>query len=129
MEALGLQASDFTYAIFHQPNVKFPMRVAKRLGFTQAQVEPGVLSNEIGNTYAGAALTGFSAVLDIAAPGDRILVVSFGSGAGSDAFAWEVTDHIEACRHKAPTVQDYISRRREIDYALYARYRGKLMMD
>lgn len=128
MEALDFEAADFTYAIFHQPNVKFPMRVAKRLGFTQEQVNPGILSNEIGNTYAGASLMGLSAVLDMAEPGDRILLVSFGSGAGSDAFAWEVTDKITAHRDAAPKVQDYINRRQEIDYALYARYRGKLMM-
>ena len=128
MEALDMQAADFDYAIFHQPNVKFPARVAKRLGFTTEQIEAGILSNVIGNTYAGASLTGFSAVLDIAEPGDRILLVSFGSGAGSDAFAWEVTEQLTARRAKAPRVQDYIDRREEIDYALYVRYRGKLMM-
>ena len=34
----------------------------------------------IGNTYAGAALIGLTAILDVAEPGDRILMVSFGSG-------------------------------------------------
>lgn len=128
MEGLGMAAGDFQYAVFHQPNVKFPARVAKRLGFTQSQIEAGQLANVIGNTYAGAALTGFSAILDIAKPGDRILLGSFGSGAGSDAFAWEVTDQIDARRDNAPTVRNYIDRRQEIDYAIYARYRGKLMM-
>lgn len=126
MEGLALTAQDFTYAIFHQPNVKFPGRVAERLGFTDAQIEAGLLSGVIGNTYAGASLTGFSAVLDIARPGDRVLVVSFGSGAGSDAFAWEVTDRITATQDRAPHTSDYIKRRVEIDYALYTRYRGKL---
>ncbi len=126
MDELGVTASDFTYAVFHQPNIKFPSRAAKRLGFTTAQIEPGLVSNVIGNTYAGASLTGFSAVLDIARPEDRILLVSFGSGAGSDAFAWQVTEDITARQDKAPTVADYIRRRVEIDYALYTRYRGKL---
>jgi len=106
--------------------VKFPGRVAERLGFTNVQIETGLLSGVIGNTYAGASLTGLSAVLDIAKPGDRILLVSFGSGAGSDAFAWEVTERITACQDKAPHTADYIKRRVEIDYALYTRYRGKL---
>ena len=126
LEELSLTAKDFDFAVFHQPNVKFPSRAAERLGFTTEQVAPGLLSNLIGNTYAGASLTGFSAVLDVAQPGDRILLVSFGSGAGSDAFAWEVTEHIVSRRDKAPRTSDYISRRVEIDYALYARYRGKL---
>ncbi len=128
MEAMGMTAPDFRYAVFHQPNVKFPRRVAKRLGFTPEQIAPGLLSGRIGNTYAGAAITGFSATLDVARPGDRILLVSFGSGAGSDAFVWEVTEKIEARRDLAPTVEAYIRRRVEIDYALYARYRGKILM-
>jgi len=128
LHELGMEAQDFTYAIFHQPNVKFPQRVGKRLGFTKEQLEPGLISNVIGNTYAGAAITGFSATLDIAKPGDRILVVSFGSGAGSDAFVWEVTEALEARRHKAPLIADYIARRVEIDYGLYVRYRGKLLV-
>ncbi|MFP4394058.1 MAG: hydroxymethylglutaryl-CoA synthase [Anaerolineales bacterium] len=128
LDQLEMQPEEFTYAIFHQPNVKFPQRVAKRLGFTAEQLEPGLLSNEIGNTYAAAAITGLAAVLDIAQPGERILITSFGSGAGSDAFVWEVTDAIEERRERAPKVADYIRRRAEIDYALYARYRGKLLM-
>jgi hydroxymethylglutaryl-CoA synthase len=128
MEQLEMRAEDFAYAIFHQPNVKFPARVGKRLGFTGAQLEPGLISNDIGNTYAAAAVTGFSAVLDVAHPGDRVLLVSFGSGAGSDAFVWEVTDALEDRRDAAPKVTDYVARRAEIDYGLYVRYRGKLRM-
>ena len=127
-EQLEVSAEDFDYAIFHQPNVKFPYRVGKRLGFTEEQLKPGVLSNVIGNTYAAAAITGFSATLDIAQPGDRILVTSFGSGAGSDAFVWEVNEKLVERRNKAPLIAEYIARRKEIDYGLYARYRGKLLM-
>ncbi len=128
LQELGMAAQDFTYAVFHQPNTKFPERAAKRLGFTKAQIAPGLVSGVIGNTYAGGAITGFSATLDVAEPGDRILVVSFGSGAGSDAFVWEATQAIAARRDKAPRLAHYIERRVEIDYGLYARYRGKLLV-
>jgi hydroxymethylglutaryl-CoA synthase len=82
----------------------------------------------IGNTYAGAALIGLTAVLDVAEPGDKILMVSFGSGAGSDAFSIVVTDSITERRERAPKTQDYIARRTEIDYGTYVRYRGKLAL-
>lgn len=126
MNAVGAHPSDFKYAVFHQPNVKFPQRVANQLGFSKEQIAPGLLVNVIGNTYAGSALIGLSAVLDIAQPGDRILVVSFGSGAGSDAFLIQITERILERRERAPKTQDYIARRTEIDYGTYVRYRGKL---
>ncbi len=96
MEASGTTAKDYKWAIFHQPNTKFPQRVASQLGFSMEQIQPGLLVPVIGNTYAGAALIGLTATLDIAQPGDRILMVSFGSGAGSDAFDILVTDKVTA---------------------------------
>jgi hydroxymethylglutaryl-CoA synthase len=128
MEELGTRAEDYRFAVFHQPNTKFPQRAGQLLGFSDEQIKTGLLAPVIGNTYAGAALVGLSAVLDVAQPGDRILVVSFGSGAGSDAFDWVVTDKIEARRNLAPRTADYIARRIEIDYATYARFRGKIDM-
>jgi len=126
MKAMQLTPSDFTYAVFHQPNAKFPQRAAAMLGFSDEQIKPGLLCPVIGNTYAGASLVGLSAVLDIAKPGDRILMVSFGSGAGSDAFVITVTAAIDQRRAKALLTQDYIARRTPIDYATYTRYRGKI---
>lgn len=128
MGQMGLKPSDFAFAVFHQPNVKFPEAVAKQLGFKPEQTAPGLLSNKIGNTYSGAAMIGMTAVLDIAKPGDRVLLCSFGSGAGSDAFTFVVTDKIVEQRGKAPKTAWYLARREVIDYALYARYRGKLVM-
>ena len=128
MHATGTTAKDYQYAVFHQPNTKFPQRVAGQLGFSKEQIAPGLLVPVIGNTYAGAAIIGLTAVLDIAKPGDQILLVSFGSGAGSDAFQITVTETILKRRERAPKTQDYIARRTEIDYGMYVRMRGKLAM-
>jgi hydroxymethylglutaryl-CoA synthase len=129
MEALGTKPADYSYAVFHQPNTKFPTRAGKSLGFKDEQMETGLLVPRIGNTYAGSAMIGLSAVLDIAEPGDRILLVSYGSGAGSDAFSLEVQPVISERQGKANTTEDYIARRIEIDYATYARYRGKIVTE
>jgi hydroxymethylglutaryl-CoA synthase len=128
LRATGTTAADYKYAVFHQPNTKFPQRVAAQLGFRKEQIAPGLLVPVIGNTYAGAALIGLTAVLDIAQPGDHILMVSFGSGAGSDAFAIRVTEAIPERQGRALKTADYIARRTEIDYGTYVRYRGKLAM-
>ncbi len=128
MDALDTAPGDYAYAVLHQPNVKFPLKAGKQLGFSQDQLMPGLLANEIGNTYAGSSMTGLTAILDVAEPGDRILLVSFGSGAGSDAFSMRVTDALLARRHLAPATRAYVNRRVEIDYATYARFRNKIVM-
>jgi len=128
MDAMGYTAQDFAAAVFHQPNAAFPQRAAKQLGFTREQVQAGLLVSEVGNTYAASSMLGLTAVLDVANPGDRVLLVSYGSGAGSDAFSLVVTDKIVECRDKAPRTRDYVARRKEIDYAVYVRYRKKLHM-
>ncbi|NJF25454.1 hydroxymethylglutaryl-CoA synthase [Thermococcus sp. Bubb.Bath] len=128
MEEMGYTPSDFDYAVFHQPNVKFPLTAAKILGIPKEKVLPGLLSGIIGNTYSGATLVGVSAVLDIAKPGDRILWVSFGSGAGSDAFSLVVQDAIEEKRDLAPKTMEYVNRKKYIDYALYAKARRKYIV-
>ena len=128
MEESGTKPSDYAYAVFHQPNAKYPRRVAKELGFSEEQIKTGLLSPVIGNTYAGASPIGLTAILDGAKAGDRILMVSFGSGAGSDALDLRVTKTIEARQKLAPTTADYIARRVEIDYATYTRYRDILTM-
>lgn len=128
MEAIGRTAQDYQWAVFHQPNEKFPQRVAKMLGFNMEQIAPGLLSPRIGNTYSGSAMIGLTAVLDVAEPGDRILVVSYGSGAGSDAFDLVATERLPEVRGLAPSTEDYIARRTVINYATYTRYRDKLKL-
>jgi len=41
---------------------------------TKEQIEPGLIVRRIGNTYSGSSMLGLAAVLDIASPGDKILV-------------------------------------------------------
>jgi hydroxymethylglutaryl-CoA synthase len=119
--------ADFHYVVFHQPNGKFPFRVGEILGFKKPQIEPGWLVNKIGNTYSGASPLGLTATLDIAKPGDRILLVSYGSGAGSDAFVFAVTPVIDEVRDLAPKTRDLIEKdRRYLDYGTYAKFRGKI---
>lgn len=129
MEKMNMTPRDFQWAVFHQPNVKFPLQVSHELGFTRDQVMPGLLVGKIGNTYAGAALIGLTSVLDNAKPNDRILLVSFGSGAGSDVFSYVVTDKILERTDLAKRTAFYVGRRELIDYARYARFRNKLVMN
>ncbi|MBN1432771.1 MAG: hydroxymethylglutaryl-CoA synthase [Methanomicrobiaceae archaeon] len=129
LEKMGTEPSDYDYAVFHQPNAKFPRNVAAMLGFTAEQIKPGLAVPRLGNTYSGAVPVGLSATLDIAKPGDRIFVTSYGSGSGSDAFDITVTDAIETLidRKAAPSVEDLLNNKKYIDYAVYAKHKGKIV--
>lgn len=129
LEDQGMKPEDFSYAVFHQPNAKFPQRAGALLGFSKEQIKDGLLSPWIGNTYSAAALMGLTSIFDKAKAGEKIFMVSYGSGAGSDAFIITVTDELEKRREYAPFTQVYIDRKTEIDYAEYARLRGKIILD
>jgi hydroxymethylglutaryl-CoA synthase len=127
LEKTGLKPTDFAYAVFHQPNGKFPLKVGKALGFNNDQLKQGLLSPILGNTYSGASPIGLTAILDVAKPGDRILMCSFGSGAGSDAFVFTVEERIKEVQDLAPKTWDFLTQnRRYLNYGQYAKYRRKI---
>ncbi len=129
MKIQGTKSSDYDFAVFHQPNGKFPTRVAQQLGFEKKQYETGLTTPYIGNTYSASMMIGLSAILDVAKPGQRILGVAFGSGAGSDAFDITVTEQIAGFnRGAAPTVKEFLDRSELLDYGRYAKFKGKIVM-
>ncbi|MEM4379344.1 MAG: hydroxymethylglutaryl-CoA synthase, partial [Thermoplasmatales archaeon] len=129
MERMSTKPEDYDYAVFHQPNGKFPTRAAKMLGFKDEQIKDGLLTPYIGNTYSSSMIIGLSAILDKAESGDRILAVAFGSGAGSDAFDITINDRIKSLkRENAPGVMEQVNRALYVDYATYVKFKGKIVM-
>lgn len=113
----GMKPADFDYCVFHTPNAKFPQLIAKQLGFTQAQLQDSLVVKKIGNTYAAASLLALCAVLDKAKAGQKILIASYGSGSGSDAFILETTRELESSRKNWTNfLGDQIKNLKEINY-------------
>lgn len=125
MNKTKTKAEDYDYVVFHQPNGKFPTNAAKKLGFEEEKVLQGLITPHIGNTYSASSMIGLCSVLDVAKPKDRVLVVSYGSGAGSDAFALTVTNNIKN-RRASRSVMDMIKQKSYIDYAKYVIHRRKI---
>ncbi len=126
MENLGTKPSDYKFVTFHQPNTKFPLSVAKMLGFTADQIEISLICKKIGNAYSASSMLGLAAILNNSNPGDRIFITSYGSGAGSDSFSFLVTDAIEEIKTYPSTVDYYVNNSEEISYGVYSRYKGIL---
>jgi len=121
----GYKPEDFDFVVFHMPNGKFPIQATKKLGFSMEQLKPGLVVEKIGNTYSGSSLLGLTAVLDVAKAGQKILVTSYGSGAGSDSFVFKTTKRVEEVQNKAKKTEDYIARK---EYLPYAQYRQHMEM-
>lgn len=126
MERIGIKASEIDHVAFHTPNGKFPLRAAKLLGFTNEQMKAGFIVDKIGNTYSAASMISLASILDIAKPNEKILLVSFGSGAGSDAFYMETTNLVEEKRNLAKTTREYIEDKKYVDYAAYCKFTGRV---
>ncbi|MEM3362206.1 MAG: hydroxymethylglutaryl-CoA synthase [Candidatus Anstonellaceae archaeon] len=126
-EKYGYSASEFDYFVFHQPNGKFPLEAAAKMGIDPAKVLPSLVTPKIGNTYSAASLIGLCAVLDKAKPGERILLTSFGSGAGSDSFALVVREQIVEARERVKKNFEYYEKRQVfLDYSKYAKLKRKI---
>jgi hydroxymethylglutaryl-CoA synthase len=129
MDKLRCKPSDFDYIVLHQPNEAFPLKAARSLGFREEQCLPGLRVAKFGNTYSSSSPLGLAAALDEAKPHQRILLVSYGSGAGSDAYSFITT----------PTLLNKRGRQRftvrwqadnpfltYVDYATYRRFKAGL---
>jgi hydroxymethylglutaryl-CoA synthase len=129
LDKSGMKPEDFKYAIFHQPNGKFPKRVGKNLGFTFEQIDVGRLVPWLGNTYSGSSPLGLTAVLDVADPGDRILMCSYGSGAGADAFVFTTCERVLKARDLAPKTRWLLDENvTYLEYGEYAKMRRKIRL-
>ncbi len=130
LKKTGMNPEDFKYAVFHMPNGKFPQQAAKRLGFTKEQMETGLVVVKMGNTYSGSSPTGLAAILDVADPGDKILLTSFGSGAGSDSFVLQATELLPQRRTTGRKVWSMLDTPlRYVTYGEYAKLREKIILN
>ncbi|WP_435153749.1 zinc ribbon domain-containing protein [Haladaptatus sp. DFWS20] len=112
---LDFDAEAVEAACVQAPNGKRPYRAAGALGVGTEEIQAGALVHELGDT--GAASVPLSLAKAFADGHERILVASFGSGAGADALLVEAGD--------VPT-SAALDGDDPISYAEYLRKRGDL---
>ncbi|MCL5095804.1 MAG: hydroxymethylglutaryl-CoA synthase [Patescibacteria group bacterium] len=126
LQKTQLKPKDFASCIFHMPNGKFPVDIAKRLGFTQEQLEPSLTVKEIGNPYSASALLGLCRVLETAQPNRLLFLTSYGSGAGADSFILKTTKLLPLRRKLAPGLSSFLQKKKDITYTEYLKYTRKI---
>lgn len=123
LKEANMKISDFKYVVFHTPNKKFPQAVARQLACRSEQLQHSLIVEHIGNTYAGASLLALANVLDHAEADEHILLVSYGSGSGSDAFILKTTAELTKKRRQWNNfVQNQISQLSQISYSQYLQH-------
>jgi len=88
------------------------------------KVKPYLKVLDTGNTYAASTMIAISSILDssvngIAEPGQKILAVSYGSGAYSYATVLKICEGLRSKVKLAPTVDEYVARKNIIGLETY----------
>jgi hydroxymethylglutaryl-CoA synthase len=116
----GLSQKDIKKAVFYAPDARRHREMVRTLGFEASQIQDP-LFDKMGDTGAAFSLMLLIAALEEAAPGDRILLASYGDGA--DAMLLQVTDNINAFKNRSamkvnlaakaiiPSFDDYLAYR------------------
>jgi len=122
LKKLGRKPEEYQHVVIQQPDAKVPNTVAARLQFTEAQLSSSLVSKSLGDLGAASVPVALAAALDVAKVGDRIMVISYGSGAGSDALSFRVVGD----RKATVTLQAEVDRKEYIDYVKYLKLKGAI---
>jgi 3-hydroxy-3-methylglutaryl CoA synthase len=114
--------SEISKAIFYAPDPGTLAAVTRSLGFKPEQV-PDHLFNNVGNTGTAMPMLVLSSALEDAQPGEKLLVVGYGSGA--DALLFEVTEEIDRVREISRRgVKGHLASKGYLEnYERYAKFR------
>jgi hydroxymethylglutaryl-CoA synthase len=126
LKKLGVKAEEFAHVIFQQSDGRIPYDIGRKLGFRDSQISHSMTVTKIGDAGCASALIGLCAVLDMARPGERILIASYGAGAGSDSISLVTTERIGEQRNDAPSLENYLEKKEYVDYITYLKYKRML---
>ncbi|MCJ2532664.1 MAG: hydroxymethylglutaryl-CoA synthase [Candidatus Thermoplasmatota archaeon] len=122
LKNIGTKPEDYAHVVIQQPDARLPRTIAKKLGFTDAHLASSSIAGELGDLGAASAPVGLAAALDAGKLGERILVISYGSGAASDAMSFKIVGD----RKAVPGIRSELDRKHYIDYIQYLKLKGAI---
>lgn len=132
LKKFSRQPRDFAYVALSEPDGQLPLEVGKEMGFSEEQIRPGLIAPEVGDCGSASPLLSLGAILDQAPGEERILVISYGFGAGCDVFGLKTTPLLKEARKRRqgyPSVRELIDNKENISYAQYLRQERKLIQE
>jgi hydroxymethylglutaryl-CoA synthase len=123
LENNNLKIKDINKLVLHMPNAKFPLKLAKRLGVSKNQLKDSFLVPSMGNPYTASSFLGLAASLSQAKKNEKILMASYGSGAGSDGILLEAKTNKKA---KTVNLKSQLKQGIYLNYADYLKHTNYL---
>jgi len=109
----GVASATIRRAAVYSPDARLAVPILRSLGLGEGVLPSVPLLGQVGNTGVCAPLLALAACLEEATPGDRILVVGYGSGA--DALLCEVTGQIRTL-NRARSVAAQVAAGRPLEH-------------
>lgn len=126
LEQSGMKIADFAKVIYPCHYAAARKQINKMLGIA-AEADQSNLQAEVGETGTPHALIMLAAALETAAPGDKLMLIGFGSGC--DVLAFEATDRIRDFE-PGNGISGSLADRRELDnYLKYLVWRNILPVE
>lgn len=129
-KTLSLTPDDFGACALQQQSFITPMFISQPLKLNVREtVINYILTPRIGDLGAASSLLSLAFILDEGGEGRKILVISYGHGAGSDALCLTTTDRIEDALDEYPMdtfVDDLLEDKFFVDYGTALKYEFKL---
>jgi hydroxymethylglutaryl-CoA synthase len=123
LSTYNLAITDISKMIYPPISVKDHKSLSKQLGIDYKNVQSPLIET-VGNTGAAHPLLMLAAALDEAKPGDKIVVVSMGSG--SDALLFEVTEKITKLKHRNKLKKNLEYKAELETYTQYLSFKGMI---
>lgn len=124
LEKLRCSAKDYAFFALQGVDDARALDVARRIGFEDKQVTPTMISGKIGDSGSASPILALCRALESASLEDRLMVCSYGPGAGADALSLRVEGEMKALIGLG--FEDYLLRKEYIDYSGYLKLRGLL---
>ncbi len=125
-EKTGVSASDITTFCFPVAARNVAAGLGKKLGFSESSIADNLQAN-CGETGSAHSMVMLVNALEQAAPGDKILVASFGQGC--DALLFEVTDAIKSLPKRNGITGSLARRKAETNYNRYLAHNKLVTME
>ncbi|MHA1378339.1 MAG: hydroxymethylglutaryl-CoA synthase [Candidatus Helarchaeota archaeon] len=127
MTELGLKPDDFNHVFIQGHDTREPTRVIPKL-FDKKKIYTDTL-NVLGDTGAASVLIGLVGILNnVAKPNDRILCISYGSGAGSTAVSLVVKVK-QAHDSEILNLEAYLNNKKYLDYSEYLKFKELIELE